>query len=107
VFEVGLETIMNAVEFFSTGFFGDDEALGIRAWFSMNSAITSASFGQEDTPSAAGAFKYAGFRFSDIGGDTHWMCCTGKGTSDTATSAGVTPDTNEHRFGILALSRNL
>lgn len=66
----------------------------IRAWIGLHDSPS--GLGVSDNPSG----NYAMFRFSAIGGDTHWQCITKDGTTQTIVDSGITPDTNEHRFGV-------
>jgi hypothetical protein len=66
----------------------------VRHWIGLFNSTTVAN--SDTTPTS----QYAAFRFSAIGGDTHWICCTRDGTTQATADSGVTPDTNEHEFGI-------
>ena len=67
----------------------------MRLWIGFNSAP--GSLPASDAPSS---MNYAAFRFSSIGGDTNYQCCTSDGSSQTVVDSGVAADLNHHDFAI-------
>jgi hypothetical protein len=68
-----------------------------RFWISVSDQALS-TMSASDNPTG----NYAGFRFSTIAGDTHWVCVTKNGTTQTIVDSLVTPIASKStRLGII------
>lgn len=73
-------------------------AANVRVWIGFNGSGAGA-IAQSSTPDSAG---FIGFRYDTGAADPAWQCVISKSASPTIVSSSVTPDTNQHRFQVIA-----